>query len=101
MVSFQASWGPLTSLGSVFGASWGSFGGDVEGDLAVFSGLCRQYLGLNIVMDGFGFPEGPSWRRLGRNFEARGGHFGFILKGFWATVGAANRTWKIKVFIAF
>ena len=53
--------GLLGSFGGILGVSWRRLGG-----LEVF---LDAKLELDIVLYGFHFPGGPSWRRLGVVFE--------------------------------
>ena len=82
---FQASLGPLGAVGGVFGllgllrasfgASWGPLGGSWV-RLGSLLGVLDAKLELDIVLYGFHFPGGPSWRHLGVDL-------GFFLKPFW------------------
>ena len=66
-----ASWRRLRGL---FGAFWRLWGG--------FLGVQEAKLEQNFVMDGFRFPGGPSWKRLGVVFWVFGGHFGLNFEAF-------------------
>ena len=82
----------LISFGDVFGrslgllgASWGRLGGLLGCILEVlgkFLGILEAKLEKNIVMDGFRFSGGPSWRRLGVVFRIFGGRFGLDFEAF-------------------
>jgi hypothetical protein len=50
--------------------------------LGRFLGILEAKLEKNIVMDGFRFSGGPSWRRLGVVFRVFGGRFGLDFEAF-------------------
>ena len=69
----------------LLGASWGRLGGLLGCILEVlgrFLGILEAKLEKNIVMDGFRFSGGPSWRRLGVVFRVFGGRFGLDFEAF-------------------
>ena len=76
------SWGPLWGL---LGASWGPLGSSLEGFGRVLGGSGGNF-GVEhryaTVMDGFRFPAGPSWRRLGVDVLLWGGPFGLNFDAF-------------------
>ena len=68
----------------VCGTSWGSLG-VFRKDLGGFGGLWGVWdakLELDILLYGFHFPGGPSWRRLGIGFELLRNHFDVVFEGF-------------------
>ena len=90
MISFGDVFGK--SLG-LLGAFWGRLGGLLGCILEVLGrllGILEAKLERNIVMDGFRFPGGPSWRRLGVVFVVFGGRFGLNFEAFQGTVCTAN-----------
>ena len=72
--------GSLGLLGSLE-ASWGPLWGILEA-LGGFLGVQEAKLEQNLVVGGFRFPGGPSWKRLGVVFWVLGGHFGFNFEAF-------------------
>ena len=88
---FAASFGPFTfgcllrPLGALLdlsGASWGP--------RESLLGLLEVDLMLNIIVERLKFSEGPSWSRLGLDFQIFWSHFELIFEGFYATIATTN-----------
>ena len=80
-----ASWGGLEGLEDILGASWGRLGGLLGFILEVlgrFLGILEAKLEENIVLGGFRFSGGPSWRRLRVVFRVLGDRFGLDFEAF-------------------